>query len=226
MPSFVGYDAISYGPPKSSVDHELTTDKKVSLQIDELKRISQSERDKFLGRDYFEDIEDFYNLEDDSDSFPSYRPQVKIPQLQTLVLNEATDISDSSPKIFINAEGQREKEREKFFQANWRQGCFNNRILEAFVWSMLSNLGFLQAGFDPLARRGRGSTWLEMRHPKTVFPDPYCKSEGDWSWVIWEDLMYIDEVQRRWPDRGKYVKPHLYAASPDPYGTRAGSLDF
>ena len=224
-PAFVGYDVITTRKPSLDID-VLGDDREISRQIDELQRISQSQRDKVLGRDYFSDIEEFYNLEYENGQFPSFKPRVSIPQLQTLVLNEATDITDSAPRIYISSEGERDKDREKWYQANWRQGCYNNRILESFIWAMLSNLGFLQVGFDPLARRGRGSTWLEMRNPKSVFPDPYAKSDADWSFLIFEDWMYLDEVYRRWPEKGRYVRPHLYSVSTDPYGNRDGTLEF
>jgi len=222
----VGYDAIQSGSPRKSEPDLLGADKAIARQLDELERISKYERDKHLGRDYFNDIENFYGLEDSDDARPSFRPRVRIPQLQTLVLNEAVDITDSSPKIYITKKGERDKEREKFYQANWRQGCYNNRIMEAFVWAMLSNLGYLQIGFNPMARKGRGCTWLDMRNPKTVFPDPYARSDSDWSFLIWEDWMYVDDVHRRWPDKGYLVRPHLYAGEADPYGSVDGALEF
>jgi hypothetical protein len=212
---------------KSGDPTGLAADKQVSRQIDELERISQYERDKQLGADYFSDIEDFYNLSDQSsNALPSYRPRVRVPQLQTLVLNEATDLTDAIPKVYITRHNEREASREKFFQANWRQQCYNNRVLEGFLWSMLSNLGFLQLGFNPRARRGRGAVWLESRHPGTVFPDPYAKSESDWTWLILHDWMYIDDVWRQWPDRGRYVKPKLLSAKADPFQSGDSILEY
>lgn len=222
MPSFVGHDLIV--EKKSSSTYQ-NPDKIVTRQLDELERISKQERDKYLGKEYFSDIKDFYALEDNRPQL-SYRPSVNIPQLQTLVLNEATDITDASIKVYITNEGKRDEAREKYYQANWRQGSYNNRILESIIWAMLSNLGFLQVGFNPSARRGKGMTWLESRDPETVMPDPFCKSDSDWSWVQWYDWMYIDEVQRRWPDRGHMVRPKLYAGSADPYGQADTTLDY
>lgn len=230
-PLIAGYEAIEVGRRKSGPSDYLANDRELASQIDELQRISSYERDKFLGREYFTDIEDFYNLEDSQGSAPMFRPQVRVPQLQTLMLNEATDLSDSSPKIYISSQGdgskaQRDKEREHYFQANWRQGCFNNRISEAVLWAMLSNLGFLQVGYNPRARRGKGATWLEMRHPKSVYPDPYAKSDADWSYVIMEDWMYVDEVWRIWPDKGHLVRPRLFSEQVEPFGDRPGPLEF
>ena len=222
-PMFVGYDLIT---TKKSVPIEESNDRALCMQLDELERISRTERDKHLGRDYFRDIKDFYELDDDDRNWPSYRPSIKIPQLQTLVLNEATDITDASIKVYITKDGKRDEAREKYYQANWRQGCFNNRILESIIWAMLSNLGFLQVGFSPGARRGKGMTWLECRDPETVLPDPFCKTDADWSWVQFYDWMYIDEVQRQYPDRGHLVKGRAYMGTADPYGSADTSLEY
>ena len=214
---------------RKSSPNPLANDRAISRQIDELERISQYERDRALGRDYFQDIEDFYNLcENTAVTSPSYKPLVKIPQLQTLVLNEATDISDCSPKVYIlnNEKDERDKPREEWFQANWYQGCYNNRIMEAEIWAMLSNLGFLQPCFDPYGRKGQGTTYLKLRHPKSVYPDPYAKSDSDWTWLIMHDWMYIDDVWRLWPEKGRYVRPHVYASDADPYGNVDGALEF
>lgn len=222
MSTFVGHDTVIDSRSKLSSSNP---DKSLIRQLDELERISTKERDNHLGKDYFQDVKSFYALEDDRLG-TNFRPQVRIPQLQTLVLNEATDITDASIKVYLTNNGKREEDREKYFQANWRQGCYNNRILEALVWAMLSNLGFLQIGFSPYARRGKGATWLESRDPETVLPDPFCKSDADWAWVQWYDWMYIDDVRRRWPDQGYRVKAKSYAGSADPYGQVDSTLDF
>ncbi len=225
-PLFVGYEAVSTGSKTKSQPDWMVDDKAISRQLDELERISLYERDKILGRDYFREIESFYQLEEDPATPISFRPRVTIPQLQTLVLNEATDITDASPKIYIMHKDQRDREREKHFQEQWRDRFFNNRILESFIWAMLSNLGFLQVGFNPRARRGKGATWVAMREPKGVFPDPYAKSDRDWSWIGWEDWPYIDEIYREFPEKGRHVRPHLYMADAEPFGSVSGALEF
>lgn len=223
-PQFVGYDVVTERKTSPAYNNP---DKVVTDQLNELERISRTERDKHLGKDYFDDIKDFYDLQTVGSGFVnSFKPQVMIPQLQTLVLNEATDITDASIKVYITNDGKRDNDREKYYQANWRQGCYNNRILESIIWAMLTNLGYLQIGFSPSARRGKGMTWIESRDPATVNPDPFCKSDSNWSWTQWWDWMYIDEVRRRWPDKGWKIRPKLYAGSADPYGQIDTTLDF
>jgi len=210
---------------KKSEPSYVQADRSIVRQLDELERISRQERDKHLGRDYFRDIKEFYCLKED-ESGPSFRPRVKIPQLQTLVLNEATDITDASIKVYITKDGKRDDDREKYYQANWRQGCYNNRILESVIWAMLSNLGYLQIGFSPGARRGKGMTWLECRDPETVLPDPFCKSDSDWSWLQFYDWMYIDEVRRQYPDNGYRVRGRATVGNADPYGTVDSTMEY
>lgn len=223
-PTFVGYDIVT--ERKSSPPVLSPTDRRVTRQLDELERISTSERNKHLGQDYFRDVKEFYNLNDDHRNWPNYRPSVKIPQLQTLVLNEATDITDASIRVYITEDGKRDNPREKYYQANWRQGCYNNRILESIIWAMLSNLGFLQVGFSPSARRGKGMTWVEARDPETVLPDPFCRTDSDWAWVQFYDWMYIDDVRRLWPDKGYSVHPKTYLGTADPYGQVDTQLEY
>ena len=63
--SFVGYDTIYTGgdQKKSEGVNFLSADRVIARQLDELERISAYERDKHLGKDYFKEIEDFFNLE-------------------------------------------------------------------------------------------------------------------------------------------------------------------
>lgn len=222
-PAYVGYDAIT---TRKSTVADVSPDRALVRQLDELERISTTERDKHLGKDYFRDIKEFYELSDDRGNRPAHRPSVRIPQLQTLVLNEATDITDASIKVYITQDGKRDESREKYYQANWRQGCYNNRILESVIWAMLTNIGFLQVGHSPHARRGKGMTWLECRDPETVLNDPFCKSDADWSWVQFYDWMYIDDVHRQWPEQGYRVRGKMRLGTADPYGTTDSSIEY
>ena len=69
--------------------------------IDELQRIATESRDDFLGDDWANEAKRFYSMEGLLGKAPSFRPQVQIPQLQMLSVSEATDLTDSSPKVYI-----------------------------------------------------------------------------------------------------------------------------
>lgn len=178
-------------------------------QLDELLRLSKEERDKQLGEGFFADLRRFYGMDSASNAWtsPNFRPRVQIPDLQVALLNEATDISDASPRIFLMRSGKRDGQRETAFQEHWKQMHFNNRLMEVDIWALFAGTGFAQVGYDPEARRGRGEVWIESRDPDTVFPDPATRDPSKWLYVQYVDTMYIDEVRRRWPEKGHAVRP-------------------
>ncbi|MGA8688998.1 MAG: hypothetical protein WB662_03575 [Methyloceanibacter sp.] len=182
-------------------------DRRIQRQIDDLQDYSRAERTRQLGQDFFKQMKDLYTLSSVGEIPALYfRPNVSIPQFQKMMMTEATDLSADSPKIYILKDGKEEKGIEDAFDANWKQGMYNNRIFEASLWSLFCNVGWLQLGFDPFRRGGKGMVYLESRDPETVFPDPASKSELDWNYVIWEDYDYLDNVKRMYP-KGILVKP-------------------
>ena len=225
MPPDVAFEPYQTAVAPTKVDLVKNRDKTISRQIDELVRISKVQRDKEYGSDFFREVKEYYNIIDDPSTFPSFQPRISIPQMQTLILNEATDITDSAPKVAITIGDGRDKEREKFFQANWRANFYNNRLLEAVIWSLYTNWGVLQVGFDPKARRGRGLTWVETRNPAMVYVDPFAKDFAHASWIIAEDWMYIDEVKWRWPFTSWGVRPR-YISETEPGSINDVSLEY
>lgn len=172
-----------------------------SDQIDALQRLSAEDRRTRLdGDDYFDDIEGFYTLRNRIMQAPSYRPQVDIPQLQTLMLSEATDLADSQPIIYIAKRDQRDEAREKALQNEWRQGFINLEIFMAELWANLCGTGILQFGFDPYARNGAGQVWFKSRNPREVYPDPSASDDESLTYLVIEDRLYLDTIKRNWPE--------------------------
>lgn len=176
-------------------------------QLDALQDAADQERDKRLGPGWFEEVRNFFNIDPATYSAPTFRPRIVIPELQVLMLNEATDLSDTLPRVFITSGKDRDKEREHAFQENWRGSYYNNRILEAQIWALFGGTGFTQQGFDPYSRSGKGEVYVEPRDPDTVHPDPNMKDWKRWSYVQFDDRLYIDEVRSRWPQKGWSVIP-------------------
>lgn len=193
-------------PRNRKPDDRANPDLVVSRQMDELFRLSIDERDRALGSEWFKEIDQFYSLTGISSAAPSFRPRVVLPELQTLMLAEATDISETSPKVFLLNQGKREKEREKAFQEHWRQQQYNLQFFIAELWALFCGTGFLQVGVDPEGRRGKGEVWLNARDAGATFPDPGCIDRDHWVYVGWEDKMYIDEICRLWPETGPRLR--------------------
>lgn len=206
----------------------------IAHQMDELQRISVDERDKKLGNDWFKEVQELYEVGNPKEQL-SFRPRVVIPQLQVLMLNEATDLTDTDPRTIITKRGDnsRDRDREDAFMAQWQNGGWSNQVMLAELWALFSCIGYLQIGYDRNACNGQGQVWIKHRDPATVFPDPAAKSDDEWSYVIIEDRLYLDEVRRRWPERGWMVKsrPQAVSSGPSeesPYSFRmpAGPMSF
>lgn len=196
------------------VDNEVT---QIILQMDELQRIASVARRESFGEGWFRELRDLYNvpLTISTSTAPSFRPRITIPQLQMLCLQEASELVDSDPKIYIiNERKGRIKERESVMQSLWRHGLFNLQLMYAEVWALLHGTGFVQCGFDAYANRGKGSVWVRSRDPETVFPDPFAADDLEWNFVMWEDRVWPDEMMRRFPERGRLVR--LPEAPPQP----------
>jgi len=80
----------------------------------------------------------------------------------------------------------------------------------------------MQVGVDPDARQGRGSIWTKMRDPRTFDCDPATDYTCNWSWLIFEDRMHIEEVKQRWGSAASQVKPRVSGRSVSPMLGDAG----
>ena len=184
--------------------------------IDEWQRLSADARKKVVGEGWFEDVEKFISLTGyGNDQAPSFRPQIAIPELQSLMFNEGNDLSELSPIVYIfnGISGKREEDRERIFRSEWRQMMVNYHLMFSILWSLFGGTGFLQGGYDPDARNGKGSFWAKMRHPKSTFPDPTTDYDLNWSYLILEDMRHIEWVKSHWPLTSARVKPKIAGMS-------------
>ena len=184
----------------------------ICRQLDEWQRVAIDARDKVLGQDYLLNIQEFYTLADSGASgnpIPTFRPTIKIPELQTLMLYEANDLSESSPVVYITNShtGEAEEDREKTFQAEWSRARINYHTMFAMLWGLFGGLGVLQLGLNPDGRGGLGQLWAKARNPQTYFPDPTTDYDLDRSFEILEDYIHLDEIRRRWPLTSAGLRP-------------------
>jgi len=82
-----------------------------SAFIDDLIQISEDHRTETLGPNYFDWVKEFYLFRP---AFwqPQLEYQIKLrmPDLQTLVMQEASDLTDVSPIFFVTRDGKRKKD--------------------------------------------------------------------------------------------------------------------
>jgi len=134
------------------------------------------------------------------------------------MMHEANDLSETSPRPYIvnNGSGKRDEDREKALQATWRTAQVNYHAMFTTLMSLFSGMCPMQIGYDPDARQGRGSVWAKMRDPRTFDCDPAADYTCNWSYVIFEDRMHLEEVRQRWPQTSTQVKPRTSGRSQSP----------
>jgi hypothetical protein len=196
----------------------------ISRHLDEWTRLSDDHRNSVLGQVYLEDLEPFYNLVDQGDPLPSFRPLIRIPQLQVLMMQEANDLTETAPEPYIlnQQKGARDEEREKGLQCEWRRSQINYHSMFTILMSLYAGMCPLQIGYDPDARQGRGALWSKMRDPRSFKCDPFVDYTLNWSFIILEDWMHLDAVKAEHPETARYVKPRVQGRSMSPVVTTGG----
>ncbi len=204
-------------------------DGRMADQMDNLQNIAAQEKIDVYGADMYAEIRALYTLNQNAPATPRFRPRVTIPELQTLALLEANDLSDIEPRPYLIKSRDtfdRDDKNEVALQAQGRdaKSYVLLRWLEANLWAFLCGDGFIQVGYDPYCYNGRGSATVECRDPETVFPDPYAMSTETWKYVMWEDYMWLDEVKLLYPERAWKIAPPRPGASTGVTGLQSGRV--
>jgi len=166
--------------------------------IDQLIQIAEDRRTETLGTNYFEWEKEFYLFR------PTFwQPQIeyqiklRMPDLQFMFLNEASELTEQEPRFFISRQGQRRKEYEEAFKANWRANNCQLELFMATLWSLLCHTGFVEVVASPTPPR---SVKIRARNPQNVYPDPFVNDWRDWEYVIVRVPMSPDEIARQFPE--------------------------
>lgn len=223
MPPFTVFKTSGGASPTETPDSGSEKDIR-SRQIDELIRISNDAKREVYGPNWDNDTTNFYNLRDRTRKTPTFRPEIRAPQLQILLLSDATDLTDASIRVHINHKKTgRDEQREKAFQEHWKQEQYNFYLLQSQIYAQFSGTAWLQGGNDPLAKNGEGNVWLRARK-EGVHVDPISPWPEDWTWQVIEDPIYLDEVKLRYPDHAESVHPKT-AKAEQLSGPPAGGIE-
>lgn len=166
--------------------------------IDEMIRLGYDKRRETHGDQFFDEIRSFYNFVPQiRTTNPSFRPKIRFPDLQMMVVQEAGDITDNLPIIYLSQDSVRRKEREAALQAQWQAGHYNQQLLHGMIWALLCGTGFIQVSYRPEMYSGRGGVKLTAWNSENVIVDPWCSSHNDWEYLILRVRMTYDEIRRR-----------------------------
>jgi hypothetical protein len=164
--------------------------------LDELQTYATQGRNKALGEGFFEEADRFYQFNLPISRSATYRPLIRLSEVQRLIIQEANEITAPVPKFFITKEGNRDKDREKAFQANWVEHDYALELLIAEIHAGISGCGFIQPYLDPNAENGFGAAKIRARHPRSVFPDPGALDDSELNYLIFEDYRTVEELRQ------------------------------
>lgn len=163
--------------------------------LDELQTYATQGRNRALGEGFFEEADRFYQFNLPLSRTASYRPLVRLSEVQRLLIQEANEITGPIPKFFITKAGDRDKDREKAFQANWIEHDYALELMIAEIHAGISGCGFIQPYLDPTAEGGFGAAKIRARHPRSVFPDPGALDDAELNYVMFEDYRTLEELR-------------------------------
>lgn len=204
---------------------------------------SDSARNKALGENFAKEAESLYNLADAMTPGPVYRPSLSIPMLQRIMLEEANQVSNLSPRMYIfpsagagdpsysgaqqadsslQSTSTRDLAREVSLQAQWQISKMNLHLLMAGLTARYCGAGWIVAGFDPDLSRARGGMWARSVDPRLVFFDPGTDYTWAPSFAGWGTWMNLEDVRLKWPETSRAISPRHTSGGFQPFSGDAG----
>lgn len=142
-------------------------------------------------------------------AMPTFRPAIVANELRSLILSEASDLSDMTPRIYITRDprkGGRDRDAERALHAVWRRNSVDLVFTYAAMWALITGTGFVELSFDSEMFAGLGDIIVMDRDPRTVLPDPDAKNDKEWQFRILETTLDLQEIRRLFPVKGKLVE--------------------
>ena len=207
---------------------------------------SDSARNKALGENFFRDAESLYNFQDAMTPGPVYRPSLSIPMLQRIMLEEANQVSNLSPKMYVFPSAgssdpsyaaarqadpddpatrpttPRDLAREVSLQAQWQISKMNLHLLMAGLTARYCGAGWIVSGFDPDLGRARGGMWAKSIDPRLVFFDPGTDYTWNPSYAGWGTWMNLEDVRLKWPVTSRAIEPRHTSGGFQPFSGDSG----
>jgi hypothetical protein len=159
--------------------------------------------------DYSEFIDLYYGKHWPT-SLPSFRPPVVANELRTLILSEASDLTETQLRVYIAKDPQhwqRDETIERAFRAVWAREQVDIKLMYACVWALIVGTGFVEVGWDPDGYHGLGDVTVRDIDPRFVLPDPDALDDRTWLYTMKEHVLDIHEIRRLFPVSGLRVRP-------------------
>ncbi len=174
--------------------------------VDEAERVKRAEA-------RLEDFDlhvDMYTGKHWRSTMPSFRPPIVANELRTLILSEASDLTEAQLRIYITKDpraGGRDLAVERAFRAIWAREQVDLKLMQAAVWALIVGTGFVKTYWDPDEANGLGDVCVTDVDPRDIIPDPDAVDDHTWQYVIEAPVMDIVEIRRLFPLSGWRVRP-------------------
>lgn len=199
----IGRGVLDNEAPKPG-EHELWA------WLENLAEESDRVRKEEARMDMFDKYLDIYHGKHWSENMPSYKPPVVVNELRTLILSEASDLSESQLRMYVTKDprlGGRDEDVERAIRAVWARNQIDLKLVYAACWALIVGTGFLRVQWDPNATYGLGDVVVDDIDPRYVLPDPDAMDDRRWSYVIVENTLDLMEIRSMFPTAGWRVKP-------------------
>lgn len=143
-------------------------------------------------------------------NMPSYKPRIVVNEIQSLMLQELSDLTDSRLKVFVQKDRktmEQDEAVERSIQTFWTRKFCDLTIMSAALDGMIFPLGFLQTGWDPMAEQGQGEVVFRHRDPRSVFPDGDAEDDETLRYFVLRDVLDLIQIRRDFPETGWLVQP-------------------
>jgi hypothetical protein len=88
----------------------------------------------------------------------------------------------------------------------WRRRNVLFTLQSALRNAMIFGTGFLKVYWDPDLDDGRGDINVTSPDPSTIYVDPSCTDFDNAEWVLWSDVVSMDHIKRKYPEKAKFVQ--------------------
>lgn len=211
--------------PQRNGHHPRPEDERLWRWLDEVATESERVRRDEARFDEFPQWLDMYYGKHWPTTLPSFRPPVVANEMRTLILSEASDLTESQLRIYITKDkrnGGRDEMLERAFRAVWARERVDIKLMYACVWALIAGTGFIEVGWDPDGHHGLGDVIVRDTDPRYVLPDPDALNDQEWLYVIKEHVLDIQEIRRLFPVSGMRVDPEDRWSLKDQKGTPQG----
>jgi len=183
-----------------------------------IKKINQLfERSREHRQRYDEKWVDFYHMfrgKQWKEERPPYRHSEVINMVFQNIQAMIPILTDSRPRFEFLPQNPEDQEvvaiLNELSRDDWEKNSWLNVITEQLYDGHIYGTGFTETTYDQDLKDGLGGVVFKSKDPFYCYPDPDATDVNTESeYFIVAEPMSLHKIKKRWPSRGKFVKPDI-----------------